>query len=369
MTDNAERGLDLSLEMRPTHDVDWLAAALADADEGDARIRAVVADPSNASYEIRLGGRVAGAMTLHWNDHQSELVYIAVDSGMRGHGIGKAAVGWFIAEARRRKVASLIVGTGNASLDQIAFYQKCGFRIDSVRREYFDYFAEPVYENGIELRDMLMFRLDLDEVSRRVAAPFPARLWDVLLICGASGVGKTSVSYQLAHHFGVGITEVDDFQVILEKFCGPEQFPALHFWNVQLDPDSLPPERITHQIVEIGRELQPALEAVIENHLETRQPVVLEGDFISPTLATFESYGQIAAEERVRCVIIDEPDEAQIVANYLAREPERGIQTGRAHISWLYNEYLRREGERLGLDVVPARPWDTLFARLLTILS
>ena len=38
------------------------------------------------------------------------------------------------------------------------------------------------------------------------------RRWEVLLLGGASGVGKTQVGYRLAHHFAVGITEVDDFQ-------------------------------------------------------------------------------------------------------------------------------------------------------------
>ena len=47
------------------------------------------------------------------------------------------------------------------------------------------------------------------------------RPWQVLLIGGASGAGKTSVSYRLAHHFNVGITEVDDFQVILERMTTP----------------------------------------------------------------------------------------------------------------------------------------------------
>src|SRR5450432_682724 len=36
----------------------------------------------------------------------------------------------------------------------------------------------------------------------------PARQWQVLLLGGPSGVGKTAVSYRLAHYFGVGITEV-----------------------------------------------------------------------------------------------------------------------------------------------------------------
>ena len=37
------------------------------------------------------------------------------------------------------------------------------------------------------------------------------RSWQALLLRGASGVGKTSVSYRLARHYGVGLTEVDDF--------------------------------------------------------------------------------------------------------------------------------------------------------------
>ena len=55
------------------------------------------------------------------------------------------------------------------------------------------------------------------------------RPWQVLLIGGASGAGKTSVSYRLANHFNVGITEVDDFQVILERMTTPAQQPELHW--------------------------------------------------------------------------------------------------------------------------------------------
>jgi len=61
------------------------------------------------------------------------------------------------------------------------------------------------------------------------------RDWQALLIGGASGVGKTSVSYRLAHHYAVGITEVDDFQVILERMTTPEQQPILHYWRTHPD--------------------------------------------------------------------------------------------------------------------------------------
>ncbi len=195
------------------------------------------------------------------------------------------------------------------------------------------------------------------------------RRWTVLLIGGASGCGKTSVSYRLAQHFGVGITEVDDFQVILEKMTTPEQQPALHFWNTHPDPTSLSPERIVEQGIAIGAAMTPALEAVIANHLDERQPVVLEGDFILPTLAAQATFGDHPNQGRVRSLFIYEPDEAQIRANYARREPEQGEQAFRARVSGLYGEWLKRECERLGLPVIPSRPWETLLERLVAQLT
>ena len=67
--------------------------------------------------------------------------------------------------------------------------------------------------------------------------PPHSRAWQVLLLGGPSGTGKTAVSYRLARHFGIGITEVDDFQVLLERMTTPEQQPALHFWRTHPAPD------------------------------------------------------------------------------------------------------------------------------------
>ena len=40
-------------------------------------------------------------------------------------------------------------------------YQKVGFRMDQVRKDYFRYYSEPIYENGIQIRDMLVFRFEM----------------------------------------------------------------------------------------------------------------------------------------------------------------------------------------------------------------
>ncbi|MBX3083917.1 MAG: hypothetical protein KF716_19940 [Anaerolineae bacterium] len=195
------------------------------------------------------------------------------------------------------------------------------------------------------------------------------RQWDVLLIGGASGSGKTSVSYRLAQHFGVGITEIDDFQVILKRLTTPEQFPALHYWDTHPDAYLMPPEEMIKIGIAICHEMLPALEAVIDNHIESNVPIVLEGDFLLPALSAKLVATDPAKYAHVQIMFIYEPSEAQILSNYACREPESPPQTYRARVSWLYGELIKQQAEQYGLSVVPSRPWDTLFDRLLALLT
>jgi len=89
-------------------------------------------------------------------------VGIAVAPDLRGRGYGKQIMRFFLEELRRRGGHALLVGTANAALDNIAFYQKCGFRMVEIRRDYFAYIQPPVAENGIILRDMIVLRYDLE---------------------------------------------------------------------------------------------------------------------------------------------------------------------------------------------------------------
>jgi hypothetical protein len=47
-----------------------------------------------------------------------------------------------------------------------ASYQRCGFRMDHIRHDYFRYYREPVFEHGIQVRDMLVFSYDLRAQSQ-----------------------------------------------------------------------------------------------------------------------------------------------------------------------------------------------------------
>ena len=153
--------MSLALSVVVPAEIDALIPILQDADEDVGRIRTLLTDGMHTSYAIFDGERLIGAATVRWAENESEIEYIAVVASLRGRGYGQAIIAALLEEARRRRANSLLVGTANSSLNTIAFYQKCGFRMDSVRHDFFSYVQPPITENGIPMRDMLVLRYDL----------------------------------------------------------------------------------------------------------------------------------------------------------------------------------------------------------------
>jgi 2-phosphoglycerate kinase len=174
------------------------------------------------------------------------------------------------------------------------------------------------------------------------------------------------VAYPLARHLGVGVTAVDDLVTALHRMTTPEQLPVLHFWESHPDPGSLSASEIQHQGTDIVHVLMPALEAVIENHLEEGTPTVLEGDFIHPALAEQSTFGEQPNNGRVRAVFLLEDDHDQLVRNFADRDPASAPQTTRAEVSVLWSSWFSHECEEYGVPAIPARPWKTLLERVVT---
>ena len=142
-------------------EIEALVPLLALAEPSEEALRWSLEHMSDAVYRMDRDGRLVAAATMRWGGGECEIVELAVAEGLQGRGIGRELVEWLVAEARRRCKRTIVVGTANSSLGNIAFYQKCGFRMDHVRPDYFWYHDRPIYEHGILLRDMLVFSLDL----------------------------------------------------------------------------------------------------------------------------------------------------------------------------------------------------------------
>ena len=67
----------------------------------------------------------------------------------------------FIAKKYREQYCILQVGTGDSPLT-IPFYEKCGFVIShSVKNFFTDNYDHPIYEGGVQLKDMIYLRKKL----------------------------------------------------------------------------------------------------------------------------------------------------------------------------------------------------------------
>jgi 2-phosphoglycerate kinase len=195
------------------------------------------------------------------------------------------------------------------------------------------------------------------------------RTWQVLLVGGASGVGKTRLSYGLARHYGLNVIEIDDIQMALEVLTTPEQQPLLHFWRTHWGEFSAftDDEHVSH-FLDVSRGIfQPVIEEIVGSRLERGMSAIVEGDFILPEVERRTEFSGQANDGRVKALFLYESDEARIAANMADREG--GDQSFVAHTSWLKVQWLRAECERLGVPDVDGWPRHSLVERAVEVIQ
>lgn len=114
-------------------------------------------------YIASFNDEVVGVYVLIQTRPQTiELVNIAVDEAFQGRGFGKKLVLDAVEQAKLLKAKTIEIGTGNSSIQQLALYQKCGFRITGIDKDFFTrHYHEEIYENGIQCVDMIRLSMDL----------------------------------------------------------------------------------------------------------------------------------------------------------------------------------------------------------------
>lgn len=184
------------------------------------------------------------------------------------------------------------------------------------------------------------------------------RNWTVLFIGGASGMGKSSVAYELADFYKVNVMEVDDICQAVKAMTTRENLPAIHYWSTGINWLDIGVSGNVKWLIDVSKEMIPGLKAIVNNHIETDVPVIIEGDFIHPEfVVSFEN-------PKVKSLYIYEADKNQIVQNYLAREGGE-LQHFRADISAEYGDWLVGTCAKLGIKVIESRPWDNVVDRII----
>ncbi|SDK30267.1 GNAT family N-acetyltransferase [Sediminibacillus albus] len=100
---------------------------------------------------------LVGVYVLNRNSPQvNEIINIAVQPDYQNQGIGRKLINHAIVESEIQGCREVEIGTGNSSIGQLALYQKCGFRIKAVIKDFFtNNYPEEIIENGIVCRDMI----------------------------------------------------------------------------------------------------------------------------------------------------------------------------------------------------------------------
>ena len=103
-------------------------------------------------------------LVLDHGEQERELRYVAIAESHQRKGLGKAMLADVRAAEAARGAARLLVGTSSADTGNLDFYQRCGYRLLSIERDYFTPFRgyPPDFVlNGLSAVDMVWMDLQL----------------------------------------------------------------------------------------------------------------------------------------------------------------------------------------------------------------
>lgn len=93
-----------------------------------------------------------------------EIKNIAVRTADQRKGYGKALLTFATQQAKNLGYEQLLIGTGNSSIHQLALYQKQGFDILRIERNFFlKHYTTPIVENGIPCKHLIILAKSLVE--------------------------------------------------------------------------------------------------------------------------------------------------------------------------------------------------------------
>ena len=116
-----------------------------------------------AFSEIHIGlfnHEIIASIVLYMPDKDTlEIKNIAVDERFQEKGIGRMLLVYATRISIKKEIRTMMIGTSNASISQLYLYQKAGFEMTEIKLNFFAYnYPEPIYENGIQCRHMILLK-------------------------------------------------------------------------------------------------------------------------------------------------------------------------------------------------------------------
>lgn len=191
--------------------------------------------------------------------------------------------------------------------------------------------------------------------------------WRVLMIGGTTAVGKSTTGALVAKRLGIACISADSVWKALMAATTPEEHPDFHHFEPTPEVHAKGTDHLLQLHIAVANAMTPSLDAFLDWELHEGNRFVFQGAWITPELAAKRCESGFE-----RAVFIDEPDEREILNSMMERSGRKaqGLeplprQLSISAMAWRYGDWLRKQGLKLGLPIVAARPRETLSDRII----
>ncbi len=195
--------------------------------------------------------------------------------------------------------------------------------------------------------------------------------WQVLVLYGASGTGKSTAAQKIARAAGATWMQVDDLRLALQysRVDLPEMTDRLYFFESTTDVWNRPMDEVLQAFIDVATVVAPAVRVVIDSHLVTGVPMVIEGDGVLPHLVDDPVLQPWLATGALRICCLAASSRTELIENMVRRGrgnhlDDRERVARQATVNLAFNDWLVESSRSLRIPVVTSRPFDTLIERI-----
>lgn len=197
----------------------------------------------------------------------------------------------------------------------------------------------------------------------------------VVLIGGATGVGKSTIAREIATRFRISVVASDHIREVMRAMLSAELMPTLHTSSFQADTAlSEPPTKKSEAIIVGFREQTQAvgvgINALIERAAVEGTSLIIEGPHVVPGFIDIESHG-----DRILAVplVVTVEEEERHLSHFAAREDAVGWRPAERYRLSFDNirriqKYVNSQALSHGVPVIPNHSFDQSIAAVIDLV-
>jgi 2-phosphoglycerate kinase len=198
----------------------------------------------------------------------------------------------------------------------------------------------------------------------------------IILVGGATGVGKSTLATQIAHRLGVTrLTSSDSVRQVMRAFFSPELMPAIHYSSFEAGQSikaaaGRGPDRDIAGYIDQVEKVSVGINAIIERAIKERTRMVLEGAHIVPGFFKEEAWNDAIVIQMVLIV----QDEDHHKSHFFVRDQEtKGVRSLKKYLDSIdrirrVQSFLVSRAQEAGVPVIDNQSIDDAVSTAMDIV-